>query len=368
MNEIMIYNLNGDSVTSLVQWDKNVTLCISEPDITTNYNVHFFNQCSPEAHVMESKIIDGTLQVKVPNILLTEPYTIVGYVYKEDIQEGRSIYGFKIAVRNRPKPTDYVYVESDEYVTFAKVLAECLQYANNSSDSATLSKSYAVGGTKTRVGEDTDNAKFYSETANAHATSAKNSKDIATQKATAASQSADNAKLSEGEAKNAQTNSENSAKKSQSYAIGGTNTRTGEDTDNSKYYSQQAKASADASKTSETNAQKHEQAAASSASAASTSEANAKGSEASAKNIADQVALEKQQIDTLVKEHLVAETQNQLAEIKKYLQEIQAAKDGLTLHVSGGDAFSFDVQNIHGGNAVTVDNYKYITGSAISIV
>lgn len=293
MNEIMIYDLNGDSVTSLVQWDKNVTLCINEPDITLNYNVHFFNQCSKEAYVMESKIVNGTLQVKVPNVLLTEPHTIVGYVYKEDLQEGRSIYGFKVVVRNRPKPTDYVYVESDEYVTFAKVLAECLQFAENSSDSATLSKSYAVGGTETRVNENTDNAKFYSEKSGTHATNAKNF---------------------------------------------------------------------------ETNAGRHEQAAATSASNARVSEEAAKGSEASAQNIANQVKLEKQQIDALVKEHLVSETQKQLAEIKKYLQEIQSAKDGLSLHISGGDAFSFDVQNIHGGNAVTVDYYKYFTGNAISIV
>ena len=42
--------------------------------------------------------------------------------------------------------------------------------------------------------------------------------------------------------------SENSASKSESYAVGGTGTRLNEDTDNSKYYSEQSKASSETSK------------------------------------------------------------------------------------------------------------------------
>ena len=42
--------------------------------------------------------------------------------------------------------------------------------------------------------------------------------------------------------------SENSAIKAESYAVGGTATRLGEDTDNSKYYSEQSKASSETSK------------------------------------------------------------------------------------------------------------------------
>lgn len=61
-----------------------------------------------------------------------------------------------------------------------------------------LSESYAKGGTGTREGENTDNAKYYSEQANA------------------------------------------SSVLSQSYSVGGTNTREGEDKDNAKYYSEQA--------------------------------------------------------------------------------------------------------------------------------
>lgn len=65
------------------------------------------------------------------------------------------------------------------------------------------SKSWAVGGTGIRSGENTDNAKYYYQQSRANA--------------------------------NSSTSSENIAK---SYAVGGTGTRVGEDVDNAKYYSE----------------------------------------------------------------------------------------------------------------------------------
>ena len=105
---------------------------------------------------------------------------------------------------------------------------------------ATLAESYARGGTNSRTGEDTDNAKYYSE------------------------QSADSATASAGSA----SSSADSATEAESYARGGTNSRTGEDTDNAKYYSEQSADSATAS--------------AGSASDSADSEANAAASERNA--------------------------------------------------------------------------------------
>lgn len=75
----------------------------------------------------------------------------------------------------------------------------------------------------------------------------------------------------------------------------------------------------------------------------------------------------KDEIDEMVKNYLISETQNMLNEIKNYLEEIQNAKIGLSLNVSAGDACSFDVQNIMGGNAFTVDVYKYETGDSTTL-
>ena len=81
--------------------------------------------------------------------------------------------------------------------------------STSASSSATLSQSYAKGGTGTRTGENTDNASYYA-----------------------------------GQASTSSSNASAAATLSESYAIGGTNSRAGENTDNSKYYSQQASGSA----------------------------------------------------------------------------------------------------------------------------
>ena len=100
--------------------------------------------------------------------------------------------------------------------------------------------------------------------------------ETASSKAASASVSATNAKTSE-------TNAANSKKTAQSYAVGGTNSRTGEDTDNAKYYSQQASTSKTAAATSAANAKTSETNAKNKADSASTSATNAAKSESNAK-------------------------------------------------------------------------------------
>ena len=88
-------------------------------------------------------------------------------------------------------------------------------------------------------------AKTLMEQAQTSATNAKVSE-------TNAKTSETNAKTSETNAKTSETNSANSAKLSESWAVGGTSTRDGEDIDNSKYYAEQAKTSETNAKASET--------------------------------------------------------------------------------------------------------------------
>ena len=103
--------------------------------------------------------------------------------------------------------------------------------ANRASSAATSSESYAKGGTGARTGEDSDNAKFYSQQASTSATAAATSESNAAQSATSASTSAGSAGTS--------------ATLAESYTKGGTGTRTGEDSDNAKYYKDLAKSYAE---------------------------------------------------------------------------------------------------------------------------
>ena len=117
--------------------------------------------------------------------------------------------------------------------------------ATNASNSATEAESYAKGGTGTRTGEDTDNAKYYKEQADASATNASTSATNASTSATTATNKATEASTSATNASNSATQASNNATLSESYAKGGTGTRQGEDTDNAEYYKEQAKAYAE---------------------------------------------------------------------------------------------------------------------------
>lgn len=108
--------------------------------------------------------------------------------------------------------------------------SEASNSANEATDQATLSKSYAVGGTGIRDGEDVDNSKYYSEQASTSASTA----------TTKAEESLVNANSAQTSAMTANEQ----ATLATSYAVGGTDSRDGEDTDNSKYYAEQAKNSA----------------------------------------------------------------------------------------------------------------------------
>lgn len=151
--------------------------------------------------------------------------------------------------------------------------------ANRASNSATLSQSWAIGVGGARQDEETNNSKYFSEqsaesatnassSASSAATSANNASGYANEaanastsaaaSASAANTSATNAATSETNAAGSATNAANSATNSansattatqkatlaESWAVGGTGTRTGENTNNSKYYSQQASTSA----------------------------------------------------------------------------------------------------------------------------
>ena len=167
------------------------------------------------------------------------------------------------------------YVNSaKEYAEKAKTSEESTKnVADKIADSNKIAQSYAVGGTNYRTGEDTDNARYYysgaktaeanSETYKSNAAAsesaaatseinAKTSETNAAKSAASAKASAESATTSKDAAATSAQNASNSANyaranatRAESYAIGGTSSRSGEDTDNAKYYAQQAKKSAE---------------------------------------------------------------------------------------------------------------------------
>ena len=308
MQEISVYDIEGNTISNLVQFDKDVFIYIMDSRIQSNYQVQFFNNASESAYVVDSTYSDGVLCAKIPNDLLVLPYSITGYV-NITAQDGiKCLYGFKIAIRKKPKPSDWVYVESNDYITFKEVIQECrdyansaelssisaneykdtaLLYSNNAKDSENKSKSYAdvalESSNNAHISE--QNAKASELAANVSETNAKQSETNSILNANNSKEYANNAKISENNAKQSEDNSkqsEDNAKLSEDNAkISENNSKESEN--NSKTSETNAKESELASKLSEDNAKQSEDNAKESETNSKTSEINSKESETNSK-------------------------------------------------------------------------------------
>lgn len=148
-------------------------------------------------------------------------------------------------------------------------ITSAAEIASDAAAAATLSESWAVGGTDTRDGEDTDNSKYYASQASSYASAASTSKTSAANSASSASTSASSASssataaassattaktnatsaaTSANNAATSEANAADAATLAESWAVGGTGSRSGEDTNNSAYYAAQAESAAESAK------------------------------------------------------------------------------------------------------------------------
>lgn len=130
-------------------------------------------------------------------------------------------------------PTPSVYQQiMDRLADVEDTVTESAESASQSATSASESAAIAQESAES-IHEDAETASEKVAEATQSATSASDSANSASASAEASSASASRAQTSE-------TNAENYAKQAKSWAVGGTNTRTGEDVDNAKYYAEQA--------------------------------------------------------------------------------------------------------------------------------
>lgn len=146
------------------------------PNIPAAYETHFANagQTTPAERIMNN----GEF-VDVPNYLFTSGADIYAWIYVHDTEsDGETLYKARIPIINRPMPGDYseqteeIDILAQAISLYNDTIGEAQGYAqdasgsaDNAAASATLSESWAVGGTGTRQDEDTDNAKHYAEVA-----------------------------------------------------------------------------------------------------------------------------------------------------------------------------------------------------------
>lgn len=109
---------------SVYQWDLNRRLAIRGLDYDSAPAIHFSNKKSTQALVVQSTIEDGVIYCDVPNILLQEPYDIVGYVCECLDQELTTHEMIRIPVKPRVKPADYAYENNVEILTYYALMSE----------------------------------------------------------------------------------------------------------------------------------------------------------------------------------------------------------------------------------------------------
>lgn len=108
----------NDLITeNLYQWDTYQTLKITGIDFgSIAPRVHFANKKSKEALVVNAVLKnDGSVEVSIPNSLLTEKYDILAYVYTNTGLTSKTIKSITLPIIARLKPSEY-YQPTDEEI------------------------------------------------------------------------------------------------------------------------------------------------------------------------------------------------------------------------------------------------------------
>lgn len=225
-------------------------------DLPVYYEMHFAK--SPTA--AEALRVMGTAEgVSIPDSLLQTAGDIYAWVYVHTGQrDGETVYRAIIPVSERPKPEDPTESPIDPDIVEQAIAAlnekidgveeyasAASESASESASSATLAESWAIGGTSSRTGEDTNNASYYAGQSSGSADSASASATNAESWAiggtgSRSGEDTNNSSYFAGQASESATDASGAATLAESWAIGGTNTRSGEDTNNASYFATQA--------------------------------------------------------------------------------------------------------------------------------
>lgn len=158
----------GAVTSPLFQWDYGQVLQFQGLELPDTYEVHFANAPHGDA----TTAIGDESGVPIPDIYLTTGQPVYAWIYVHTgADDGETVYQVTIPVIQRPKPGDGEPSPVEQSVITQAIAAlnagvtRAETAAESAEDDAILSESWAVGGTGTRPGEDTDNAKHYAEVA-----------------------------------------------------------------------------------------------------------------------------------------------------------------------------------------------------------
>lgn len=146
------------------QWDKGQILKIIGLSIPSGTLADFV--INGDSVTQMISVADKVATVAVPDALFEEAGAYMVYIrYREDDATQETEYMILLTVLERAKPDDYGDPTPAEQTLFQTVIDTVEEGVQDAQDAAVLSRSWAVGGTGTRAGEDYNNSKFWAEMA-----------------------------------------------------------------------------------------------------------------------------------------------------------------------------------------------------------
>ena len=238
-----IFNNKMDSTVAygLWQWDYGQVLRIKGIDFSQfAIEIHFsFNEDDEDSTIAvgvvkeveyestilddgETKVTSETIQVldvTIPKDFLwnknKKNYTIYVFLHLSNEEIGHTVKKILLPVKIKARPT-YPHASEDEAL-FHSTLEQINELAETTVENAKIAKSYAVGDTGVREGEDTDNAKYYAEQASVSLEETTLQAENAEQSANNAKEYEENAELSANKAKEYELSSKTNADNAQGY-------------------------------------------------------------------------------------------------------------------------------------------------------
>lgn len=160
---------------SLWQFDYGFILVLEGLELPAYYEVHFSHTFTQLADVN----IGDANGVAIDDKFLRHDGYLYAWVYLHDeVTDGYTKYQVKIPIAKRAKPPEDPPTQEQEEALAQAITAlneqtgraedaaeEAEQHKVSAEDAATLARSWAEGGTGTRLNEDYDNSKFYAQMA-----------------------------------------------------------------------------------------------------------------------------------------------------------------------------------------------------------
>ena len=184
-SNITVATFGGETETTtaaLYQWDYGQLLVFADLELPSAYEVHFGN----ERHGPSTTAIGDAGGVSIPNWVLLSGREVHAWVFLHaGTEDGETEYHAVVPVIRRARPLpEAMTSEQVDVITQAiaaltdavtrtgegaQAAAESAQDAEGSAGdaeaAATLAESWAVGGTGSRTGEDSNNAHFWAQVA-----------------------------------------------------------------------------------------------------------------------------------------------------------------------------------------------------------